>query len=129
MATCTSLSSPLPSPSLSPFAEIPLARRGIKSVYNNIVEDIFHGPTAQSRKGSFIWLGLVFAYWVVAFCIASAVREGFFLISTSHTDAYNSRFLNSQTSRASSGPFASSNSRTDSLRCFILDIPFGETRS
>ncbi|GJJ09210.1 hypothetical protein Clacol_003432 [Clathrus columnatus] len=48
---------------------------GLKVIYVNIVQDIFKGPPLISRGGRFIWVGLVLAYWALAFVIASAVPQ------------------------------------------------------
>ncbi|TFK61152.1 hypothetical protein BDN72DRAFT_778575 [Pluteus cervinus] len=48
---------------------------GIKVIYINIVEDMFHGPTLMSKKGHIIWFFLVIGYWALAFIIGSAIPQ------------------------------------------------------
>ncbi|GLB40303.1 putative amino acid transporter [Lyophyllum shimeji] len=48
---------------------------GIKVAYTNIVEDWFDGPPLMSRKGRFIWSGMVILYWALAFIIGSAIPQ------------------------------------------------------
>ncbi|ORY92825.1 transmembrane amino acid transporter protein-domain-containing protein [Leucosporidium creatinivorum] len=48
---------------------------GLRSIYINIVEDLFHGPLLSSRRGMLIWFGAVVGYWSGAFIIASAVPQ------------------------------------------------------
>ncbi|KAF9481935.1 hypothetical protein BDN70DRAFT_802535, partial [Pholiota conissans] len=48
---------------------------GIKVVYINVVEGIFHGPRLMTHKGRIIWSSLVFAYWSLAFVIGSAIPQ------------------------------------------------------
>jgi hypothetical protein len=48
---------------------------GLKIVYVNIVEDFFRGPRLLSRKGRFIWIALVIAFWGVGFVIAAAIPQ------------------------------------------------------
>ncbi|KZV86995.1 oligopeptide transporter protein [Exidia glandulosa HHB12029] len=46
---------------------------GIKVAYINIVEDWFRGPPIVSKRGRFIWGGMVLLYWGLAFVIVSAI--------------------------------------------------------
>lgn len=39
---------------------------GIKIIYINIIEDMFKGPAITTRKGRWIWTGLVPLYWALA---------------------------------------------------------------
>ncbi|KAF8591675.1 amino acid transporter-like protein [Ramaria rubella] len=48
---------------------------GLKVIYVNIVQDLFNGPPMISRKGRFVWVGLVLGYWAFAFVIASAIPQ------------------------------------------------------
>lgn len=48
---------------------------GTKMIYRAVVEDYFRGPQLMSRKGYFIWSGLVFLYWSIAFVIGSAIPQ------------------------------------------------------
>jgi len=48
---------------------------GIKVAYINIIEDWLNGPRLVSSKGRVIWTGLVFAYWSLAFVVASAIPQ------------------------------------------------------
>lgn len=48
---------------------------GLKVIYVNIVQDLFHGPALISRSGRFIWIGLVLGYWAIAFVVASAIPQ------------------------------------------------------
>ncbi|PFH46273.1 hypothetical protein AMATHDRAFT_70223 [Amanita thiersii Skay4041] len=48
---------------------------GIKVIYINIVEGWFNGPRIMSRKGHFLWSGMVLLYWAIAFIIGSAIPQ------------------------------------------------------
>ncbi|KDQ54668.1 hypothetical protein JAAARDRAFT_182158 [Jaapia argillacea MUCL 33604] len=48
---------------------------GIKIAYISIVEDWMQGPPLMSRRGRFIWTGMVFIYWTLAFIIGSAIPQ------------------------------------------------------
>ncbi|KAF8488736.1 transmembrane amino acid transporter protein-domain-containing protein [Gautieria morchelliformis] len=48
---------------------------GIKVIYVNIIQDLFNGPALISRKGRFIWIGLVIGYWAFAFVVGSAIPQ------------------------------------------------------
>ncbi|KAI0720869.1 transmembrane amino acid transporter protein-domain-containing protein [Fomitopsis betulina] len=48
---------------------------GIKVAYYAIVEDMFNGPPLISRKGRFIWTGMVFLYWALAFIVGAAIPQ------------------------------------------------------
>jgi hypothetical protein len=48
---------------------------GIKVAYINIIEDWFKGPPLISKRGRFIWSGMVVMYWTLAFVIGSAIPQ------------------------------------------------------
>ena len=48
---------------------------GLKIVYVNIIEDMFHGPPLLSKKGRLAWTTLVIVFWVVGFVIAAAIPQ------------------------------------------------------
>ncbi|KZT67531.1 oligopeptide transporter protein [Daedalea quercina L-15889] len=48
---------------------------GIKVAYYSIVEEMFHGPPLNSRKGRFIWTGMVLLYWALAFIVGAAIPQ------------------------------------------------------
>lgn len=48
---------------------------GIKVIYQNIVQDLFHGPPLTTKKGKMFWIALVPIYWAVAFIIGAAVPQ------------------------------------------------------
>ncbi|PCH34695.1 amino acid transporter [Wolfiporia cocos MD-104 SS10] len=48
---------------------------GIKVAYYSIVEDMFGGPPLISRAGRFIWTGMVFLYWALAFIVGAAIPQ------------------------------------------------------
>ncbi|KAH9840701.1 transmembrane amino acid transporter protein-domain-containing protein [Rhodofomes roseus] len=48
---------------------------GIKVAYYAIVEDMFNGPPLVSRKGRFIWTGMVILYWALAFIVGAAIPQ------------------------------------------------------
>ena len=48
---------------------------GLKIVYVNIIEDMFHGPPLLSSKGRLAWTTLVIVFWVVGFLIGAAIPQ------------------------------------------------------
>ncbi|KIJ34891.1 hypothetical protein M422DRAFT_233084 [Sphaerobolus stellatus SS14] len=48
---------------------------GLKVIYVNIVQDLFGGPPLVSKAGRYIWIGIVLAYWAIAFIVASAIPQ------------------------------------------------------
>ncbi|KIL60799.1 hypothetical protein M378DRAFT_83314 [Amanita muscaria Koide BX008] len=48
---------------------------GIKTVYINIVEELFKGPRLMSSKGRTVWFILVLFYWSFAFVVGSAIPQ------------------------------------------------------
>ncbi|KZF20803.1 hypothetical protein L228DRAFT_179732 [Xylona heveae TC161] len=48
---------------------------GIKVLYANVGQELFHGPRLETRKGRFIWTALVPVYWIAAFVIAASVPQ------------------------------------------------------
>ncbi|KAH8817479.1 oligopeptide transporter protein [Xylogone sp. PMI_703] len=48
---------------------------GLKIVYVNIIQDMFHGPPLLSGKGRIAWTLLVIIFWVGGFLIAAAIPQ------------------------------------------------------
>jgi len=48
---------------------------GIKVIYINIVEGVFHGPHFMTRNGRIVWTISVFVYWSLAFVIGAAIPQ------------------------------------------------------
>jgi len=48
---------------------------GLKIVYVNVIEDVFHGPPLLSFKGRLAWSTLVIVFWLVGFIIAAAIPQ------------------------------------------------------
>jgi hypothetical protein len=48
---------------------------GIKVIYQNLVQDLFNGPTLTEKRGKILWCIMVPVYWSTAFVIASAVPQ------------------------------------------------------
>jgi len=48
---------------------------GMKVIYQSIVLDLLRGPDLNSIRGRYVWTGLVFGYWSVAFVVASAIPQ------------------------------------------------------
>ncbi len=48
---------------------------GLKSMYQNVVVDIFKGPTLGVFKGKIFWIFFAIGYWIVSFIIAAAVPQ------------------------------------------------------
>ena len=46
---------------------------GMKTVYLEVFEEIFHFPNINTKKGKWMWLALGPLYWIIAFLIAAAV--------------------------------------------------------
>jgi hypothetical protein len=46
---------------------------GMKTVYIEVFQELFHFPNIASRKGRLLWYALGPIYWVLAFIIAAAV--------------------------------------------------------
>ncbi|KDQ54669.1 hypothetical protein JAAARDRAFT_135255 [Jaapia argillacea MUCL 33604] len=57
------------------FAAGLLGNIGIKIAYISIVEDWVGGPPLMSRKGRFIWTGMVILYWALAYIVGSAIPQ------------------------------------------------------
>lgn len=48
---------------------------GIKVMYSNVFEEILGAPPLTSKKGKWLWVGLVPVYWAVAFIVCSAIPQ------------------------------------------------------
>jgi len=48
---------------------------GIKVFYNNVGRDLIHFPLLESKKGKWIWAGLVPLYWIIAWLIATCIPQ------------------------------------------------------
>ncbi|KAH8112279.1 transmembrane amino acid transporter protein-domain-containing protein [Phellopilus nigrolimitatus] len=48
---------------------------GIKVAYYHIVEQWFNGPPLMSKRGRFVWTGMVILYWSLAFIVGSAIPQ------------------------------------------------------
>ncbi|CCH41980.1 N amino acid transport system protein [Wickerhamomyces ciferrii] len=48
---------------------------GLKSMYKNIVVDIFKGPNIDVRNGKYMWAIFAIGYWIVSFIISAAVPQ------------------------------------------------------
>ncbi|THD00145.1 hypothetical protein EYZ11_000336 [Aspergillus tanneri] len=46
---------------------------GMKTVYQEVFQEILHFPVITTKKGRILWLVLGCAYWIVAFLVAAAV--------------------------------------------------------
>jgi hypothetical protein len=46
---------------------------GMKTVYIEVCQEIFHFPNISSKKGRLLWYALGPIYWILAFLIAAAV--------------------------------------------------------
>ncbi|PNS18845.1 hypothetical protein CAC42_5384 [Sphaceloma murrayae] len=46
---------------------------GIKVLYNNLFVELASAPPLDSKKGKYLWAGIVPIYWTVAFIIAAAI--------------------------------------------------------
>jgi hypothetical protein len=46
---------------------------GIKVVYSSIFIEFLHAPPLDSKKGKWLWVGLVPIYWGIAFILAAAI--------------------------------------------------------
>ena len=46
---------------------------GIKVLYQTILVDLLHMPPLLSKKGKWVWVGIVPIYWSIAFLIGSAI--------------------------------------------------------
>ncbi|KAG9239710.1 putative N amino acid transport system protein [Amylocarpus encephaloides] len=48
---------------------------GIKVMYVELLQDLFHAPPLTSKMGKLIWVALVPAYWTVAWVICAAIPQ------------------------------------------------------
>jgi len=48
---------------------------GIKVIYQNVLEEIFHAPSLTSKGGKILWIFCVPIYWSGAFVLASAIPQ------------------------------------------------------
>lgn len=48
---------------------------GIKVVYVNVLQELLHAPPLTTKTGKWLWIGLVPAYWAVAFIFCSAIPQ------------------------------------------------------
>ena len=48
---------------------------GIKVLYNNVFVEIFHAPALTTKKGKYMWAGLIPIYWSIAFVIAAGIPD------------------------------------------------------
>jgi len=48
---------------------------GIKVLYNNLGRDLLHFPILESKKGKWLWVGIVPLYWILAFIIGVSVPQ------------------------------------------------------
>ena len=48
---------------------------GIKVIYQNVIMELLKAPPLTEKKGKLIWVGMVPAYWLIAFVIAAAVPQ------------------------------------------------------
>ena len=46
---------------------------GMKTVYIEVFQEVFHFPTITTKKGRWMWYALGPVYWVVAFLVAASV--------------------------------------------------------
>lgn len=54
---------------------------GIKVLYDNVLVEFFNAPSLLTKRGKWIWAGIVPIYWTIAFIIAAAVPDFFGLVS------------------------------------------------
>lgn len=47
----------------------------IKVLWQNIIMDIFKGPSLTSRTGRISWSGSTIVYWIIAFTVAAAIPQ------------------------------------------------------
>lgn len=47
---------------------------GVKVLYNNMLVDFLKAPPLTSKRGKWIYAGVIPIYWTIAFIIAAAVR-------------------------------------------------------
>jgi hypothetical protein len=48
---------------------------GIKVMYVNVLQELLHAPPLTTKKGKWLWIGLVPLYWSVAFIICAAIPQ------------------------------------------------------
>ena len=48
---------------------------GIKVIYSNVLMDLFKFPSLTTKKGKYLWCGVVPIYWGTAFVIAAAIPQ------------------------------------------------------
>ncbi|KAJ5800258.1 uncharacterized protein N7518_002326 [Penicillium psychrosexuale] len=48
---------------------------GIKVFYSAVFRDVFRFPELNSRTGKWVWIGLVPAYWALAWVVAAAIPQ------------------------------------------------------
>jgi hypothetical protein len=48
---------------------------GVKVIYQNVFEEIFHAPSLTSRGGKIAWVFMVPIYWAAAYVLASAIPQ------------------------------------------------------
>jgi hypothetical protein len=54
---------------------------GVKVFYNNIFVDVFNAPPLTTKKGKYLWVGIIPVYWSIAFVIAASIPNFFGLTS------------------------------------------------
>jgi len=48
---------------------------GLKSMYQNLIVDLFHGPKLGTKGGKIFWVIFAILYWILSFVIAGAVPQ------------------------------------------------------
>ncbi|OAP65406.1 hypothetical protein AYL99_01378 [Fonsecaea erecta] len=54
---------------------------GIKVLYNQVLQELFHAPPLTSKPGKYLFSAIVPVYWSVAFIVAAAIPDYFGFVS------------------------------------------------
>jgi hypothetical protein len=48
---------------------------GVKVMYVNVLQELFHAPPLTTKTGKWMWVGLVPMYWAIAFIVCAAIPQ------------------------------------------------------